>query len=82
MLTLKESVRWLTVKGRYSEAWDSLKWIRGDDGPETQLEMDEIRMDIQKEEHVKEGFQLKRGSSCHTNTDLLLTTNRNGDCPR
>jgi len=80
MLTLKESVRWLTVKGRHTEAWDSLKWIRGDDGPETQLEMDEIRMDIQTEENVKEGFQLKRRLSCHVNTDLLLTANRNGDC--
>lgn len=26
MLTLKESVRWLTKKGRHDEAWESLKW--------------------------------------------------------
>lgn len=59
MLTLKESVRWLTVKGRHDEAWESLKWIRADDGPETQLEMDEIRAGVENEERAREGFQLK-----------------------
>ena len=28
----KESVRWLAKKQRYEEAWESLKWIRADDG--------------------------------------------------
>jgi len=28
MLTLKESVRWLTKKGRHDEAWESLKWSK------------------------------------------------------
>ena len=28
----KESVRWLAKKERYDEAWDSLCWIRGDNG--------------------------------------------------
>ncbi|GAB7347865.1 hypothetical protein MBLNU459_g5395t1 [Dothideomycetes sp. NU459] len=59
MFTLKESVRWLTLKGRHDEAWESLKWIRADDGPETQLEMDEIRAGVENEERAREGFQLK-----------------------
>lgn len=28
----KESVRWLVKKERYEEAWESLTWIRADDG--------------------------------------------------
>lgn len=28
----KESPRWLAKKERYDEAWDSLVWIRKDDG--------------------------------------------------
>lgn len=59
MLTLEESVRWLTMKGRHDEAWKSLQWIRADSGHETQLEMDEIRLGVKMEERSKEGFQLK-----------------------
>ncbi|KAF1346599.1 MFS sugar transporter-like protein [Delphinella strobiligena] len=59
MLTLKESVRWLTVKGRHEEALQSLQWIRGGDSAETQLEMEEIRAGVEIEEQAKEGFQLK-----------------------
>lgn len=59
MLTLKESVRWLTEKGRHDEAWESLKWIRADDGAATQLEMEEIRLGVEHEMRAKEGFQLK-----------------------
>lgn len=32
LFTQKESVRWLAKKQRYEEAWESLKWIRADDG--------------------------------------------------
>lgn len=32
LLTQKESVRWLAKKGRYDEAWESLRWMRADDG--------------------------------------------------
>lgn len=58
MLTLKESVRWLTVHGRHDEAWASLKWIRASDGEATQLEMDEIRHGVAVEAHAREGFRL------------------------
>lgn len=58
MLTLKESVRWLTVQGRHEEAWDSLKWIRADNSEGTELEMDEIRVGVEWEAHAKEGFKL------------------------
>ncbi|KAL1304458.1 hypothetical protein AAFC00_003453 [Neodothiora populina] len=59
MFTLKESVRWLTAKGRHEQAWESLKWIRDSDGPEAQLEMEEIRYGVQQEMAAKEGFRLK-----------------------
>lgn len=59
MMTLKESVRWLTLNGRHEEAWESLKWIRADDGPDAQLEMEEIRAGVEYEMLAKEGFQLK-----------------------
>lgn len=58
MLTLKESVRWLTMQGEYSKAWESLKWIRADDGEATQLEMDEIRAGVEYEAHAREGLRL------------------------
>jgi len=32
LLAFPESVRWLAKKGRYDEAWESLKWMRADDG--------------------------------------------------
>lgn len=59
MLTLKESVRWLTQKGRHEEAWESLKWIRASDSEDVRLEMQEIRMGVKAEAHAREGFQLK-----------------------
>ncbi|KAK4539814.1 hypothetical protein LTR36_010348 [Oleoguttula mirabilis] len=58
MFTLKESTRWLTSVGRHNEAWESLKWIRADDGPATQAEMDEIRAGVEMEAHAREGFRL------------------------
>lgn len=58
MFTLKESVRWLAVHGRHEEAWESLKWIRADDGETTRLEMEEIRNGVEVEMHAREGFRL------------------------
>lgn len=58
MFTLKESTRWLTSKGRHEEAWASLRWIRADDGPATQAEMEEIRAGVELEAHAREGFRL------------------------
>lgn len=63
MFTLKESVRWLTAKGRHEEAWASLRWIRADDGPAVQLEMEEIRRGVEVEAHAREGFRLQGGFS-------------------
>lgn len=63
MLTLKESTRWLTTKGRHAEAWDSLKWIRADDSEVTSREMDEIRAGVEFEAHAREGFHI-RGRTC------------------
>lgn len=57
MLTLKESTRWLTSRGRHDEAWESLKWIRADDSEETQVEMENIRAGVEYEAHAKEGFK-------------------------
>ena len=59
MLTLKESTRWLTKKGRHEEAWESLKWIRADDSEVTQAEMNEIRLGVETEAREREGFQMK-----------------------
>lgn len=58
-MTLKESTRWLTMKGRHAEAWDSLKWIRASDGEDAQREMEEIRAGVEREARAKEGFELK-----------------------
>jgi len=58
VLTLPESVRWLVKKERYDEAWKSLTWIRGSDGPEVQQEMDEIRAGVDFELQNTEGFTL------------------------
>ncbi|KAK5135952.1 hypothetical protein LTR08_004410 [Meristemomyces frigidus] len=58
MFTLKESTRWLTAKGRHDEAWESLKWIRADDGPDAQAEMEEIRSGVELEAHAREGFHI------------------------
>jgi hypothetical protein len=71
MFTLKESVRWLTPKGRHQEAWESLQWIRADSGPEAQLEMDEIRLGVETELREKEGFQF---SEIYTKPDNFKCT--------
>jgi sugar porter (SP) family MFS transporter len=71
MFTLKESVRWLTLKGRHQEAWESLQWIRADSGPSAQLEMDEIRFGVETELREKEGFQF---SELYTKPDNLKRT--------
>lgn len=59
MFTLKESVRWLTRVGRHGEAWESLKWVRADDGPDTQDEMEEICAGVALEARATEGFRMK-----------------------
>lgn len=59
MLTVKESTRWLTKKGRHDEAWTSLKWIRGQDTEEVRLEMEEIRLGVENETRATEGFHVK-----------------------
>ncbi|KAI1265375.1 general substrate transporter [Xylariaceae sp. FL1019] len=59
MLTLPESTRWLTKKGRHDEAWESLQWIRGDSSQATLDEMEEIRVGVQADERATEGFQFK-----------------------
>ncbi|KAH8666795.1 general substrate transporter [Xylariales sp. PMI_506] len=59
MLTVKESTRWLTKKGRHEEAWVSLQWIRGGDTPEVREEMKEIRLGVESEARATEGFQFK-----------------------
>lgn len=61
-LTLKESVRWLTQKGRHEEAYRSLIWIRASEDQAVQTEMDEIRAGVEREAHAKEGFRIS-GSS-------------------
>lgn len=57
MLTLKESTRWLTKKGRHDEAWESLAWIRADRSAETQAEMEEIQTGVAIEERATAGFR-------------------------
>lgn len=59
MLTLKESTRWLTRKGRHEEALESLKWIRADDSQAVIDEMDDIRHGVETEARATEGFQYK-----------------------
>ncbi|KAF4547959.1 Quinate permease-like protein 1 [Elsinoe fawcettii] len=58
VLTLKESTRWLTLKGRHDEAFTSLCWIRASSGPEVEAEMDEIRTGVALEQRATEGFRL------------------------
>ncbi|KAK5108276.1 hypothetical protein LTR62_008591 [Meristemomyces frigidus] len=58
VFTVKESARWLMACGRTEEAWDSLKWVRADDGPATQAEFVEIRTAIEMEDHAREGFRV------------------------
>lgn len=57
MLTLKESTRWLTKKGRHEEALESLKWIRADDSQAVLDEMEDIRLGVEMEARATEGFR-------------------------
>jgi MFS family permease len=59
VLTLKESTRWLTKKGRHEEAWESLKWIRADDSQVTIDEMEEIRIGVEIEARATEGLKIQ-----------------------
>ncbi|ROW01169.1 hypothetical protein VSDG_02820 [Cytospora chrysosperma] len=59
MLTLKESTRWLTRKGRHEEALESLKWIRADDSQAVMDEMDDIRRGVETEARATEGFRYR-----------------------
>lgn len=59
MFTLKESVRWLTKKGRHEEARKSLIWIRGGESQETEDELQEIRTGVEIERRETEGFHVK-----------------------
>lgn len=59
MLTLKESARWLTRKGRHDEALESLQWIRADTSQVVHDEMEDIRLGVEMEAREREGFQLK-----------------------
>lgn len=58
-LTLKESTRWLSMKGRHPEALESLKWIRASEDGDVRLEMEEIRQGVEVETRAKEDFQLR-----------------------
>ncbi|KAF2768739.1 general substrate transporter [Teratosphaeria nubilosa] len=57
LFTQRESVRWLVKKGREEEAWESLTWIRADDGPEVEAEFREIRAGLAEELRATEGFK-------------------------
>ncbi|KAI0845820.1 general substrate transporter [Daldinia vernicosa] len=59
MLTVPESTRWLTKKGRHEEAWKSLQWIRADDSQATADEMEEIRSGVTAETTATEGFHIR-----------------------
>jgi sugar porter (SP) family MFS transporter len=67
MLTLAESTRWLTKKGRHEEALESLRWIRGAGGdddddnssPAVAREMEEIRRGVETEARATEGFRAR-----------------------
>lgn len=69
MCTVAESARWLAAKGRTQEAWESLKWVRGDEETaELHEEFDEIISGLEEEARVCDGFSWK---------ELLLPANRN-----
>ncbi|SMY26652.1 unnamed protein product [Zymoseptoria tritici ST99CH_1A5] len=63
----KESTRWLAKKGRNEEAWESLSWMRADDGAEVKAEFEEIKAGIAEEARAREGL---------TNRELLEPANR------
>lgn len=73
VLTLPESTRWLTSKGRHEEAWKSLTWIRADSGPDTQLEMEEIRQGVEIEQHAREGLATKELVTNKSHFKLMVT---------
>ncbi|KAJ6186785.1 hypothetical protein N7519_008086 [Penicillium mononematosum] len=56
LCAMPESVRWLAKKGRFDEAWDSLKWMRASEGPEVKAEFNEIRVGLEEELRATEGF--------------------------
>ncbi|KAK0250903.1 hypothetical protein LTR01_001420 [Friedmanniomyces endolithicus] len=57
LIGCKESVRWLAKKERFDEAWESLCWIRGDDGPEVKAEFNEIKVGLAEELRATEGLR-------------------------
>ncbi|KAK1814131.1 hypothetical protein LTR12_011489 [Friedmanniomyces endolithicus] len=57
LIRCKESVRWLAKKERFDEAWESLCWIRGDDGPEVKAEFNEIKVGLAEELRATEGLR-------------------------
>ncbi|KAI0012992.1 general substrate transporter [Xylariaceae sp. FL0662B] len=59
MLTIRESTRWLTKKGRHDEAWESLQWIRADGSQAIVDEMQEIRFGVEVEALEIEGFRFR-----------------------
>jgi sugar porter (SP) family MFS transporter len=60
MCTVKESVRWLALKGKRDKAWESLLWVRGgEENEEIRQEFDEIIAGVEEEARVKEGFTFR-----------------------
>lgn len=59
ILTLKESVRWLILRGDHDRAWESLSWVRADDGEDTRAEFAEMQQGIEDDRRSTEGFQFK-----------------------
>jgi hypothetical protein len=58
-LTLPESVRWLVQNNRHDEAWKSLTWMRGDDGPRTIAEFNETQLGLKAEKAAKDNFSIR-----------------------
>lgn len=59
MLTLGESTRWLTRKGRHDEALESLRWVRADASQAVLDEMEDIRLGVEMEAQATEGFEMR-----------------------
>lgn len=70
-MTLMESTRWLAMKGRHAEAWESLKWIRASDDEDVRSEMVEIKLGVELEAHAREGFQFSGMHDCFSLTGWL-----------